>query len=614
MDTAVHPEGLKAIAQQLQEQLRSQLPSTPFQVQCAFKQNGLLVLTQHPPDEEFAPQQVFATLEQALRRLPLQLVQEATGSLTAEVPVKLYLRALGQKQPYAVHPFLLELAAPSVQNDAAIEVDQPLGKISTQEEASPEASLPQSAPDLSQASVENAPNSSLATLERRNSPFAKIIQTRQFLPAQPKALPWLAAGISVSIAAFLAGMFAVSRPCVFGACEPLETAQELSQKSMQSLQSARSLQDLQQAQRQMSEANQLLNNIPPWSAYRSDAQALLQTYDAPTTTLNQVLAAEDKAASAVQQGQALPQSINNWRSIQSTWRQAIAQLEALPAGNPLQAFAQARLPVYRENLAAIDRYIAAEQQAQKQLVTAKATAKTAEARQGIAQSMENWQLTRSTWQVAVNNLQQIPNFTTSYAEAQDLLIGYQTRLAVARDRATQESLSNKAFAQANRLAEQAKILERQNQWSGALATWRNALTSIKQIPKDTVFYEQAQPLAATYANSLKLAQARLQVATNLQQVRTDLNRICSGSPRICSYQITNSAIRLQFTPSYERALRAAFFLGRAGDPRTLGGTLKHIESLQAALQAVSNNAGVEIEVYGSDGSELIGSFSPEAPA
>lgn len=612
MNTAVNLERLKAIAQQLQEEVRSRLPSTPFQVQCAFKQESLLVLSQHPPDEDLNPQQVFAILEQALRSLPPQSVQEVTGLQAEKTPVKLYLRALGQKQPYATHPFLLELAVPSVE-ESVVQADNQLPeKQSVQEESSadPLPDLP-SAPDpLPDPPLPDRGSvSSLATLDRQTVP-ASTAPVR-VPPAQQKSLPWLAAGISVSLAAFLAGMFAVSRPCVFGTCEPLQMAQELSQKSLQSQQVARSQQDLQQAQQQMAQANQLLNNIPPWSTYRNDAQALLQTYQAQTTTLDQVLATEAATAAAIQQGQTLPQSVESWQGLQSTWRRAIAQLEAVPTGNPLQEFARSRLPVYRENLAAIDRYIAAEQQAHRQLMAAKTTAKTAEARQGIAQSMENWQLTRSTWQVAVNHLQQIPNFTTSYAQAQELLVGYQTRLAIARDRATQEYLSSRSFTQANRLAEQAKTLERQNQWVRAVATWQNALAAVKQVPPNTVFYEQAQPLTATYANSLKLAQARLQVAANLQRVRSDLDRICSGSPRICSYRITNTAIQLQFTSSYERALRAAFFLGRAGDPGTLGGTIKHIESLQAALQTVSNNAGVEIEVYGSDGSELIGSFSPE---
>jgi hypothetical protein len=80
---------------------------------------------------------------------------------------------------------------------------------------------------------------------------------------------------------------------------------------------------------------------------------------------------------------------------------------------------------------------------------------------------------------------------------------------------------------------------------------------------------------------------------------------------MCSYTIANNVIRVQFTPSYERKLRTAFLIGQSGDRGTLGGAVNHIETLQTALQTIADNAGLPLEVYNADGSDLIGSFNPK---
>lgn len=328
-------------------------------------------------------------------------------------------------------------------------------------------------------------------------------------------------------------------------------------------------------------------------------------------TLDRVLAAESKADTATQKNQALPQPIATLQATQALWREAIAQLQTVPQTDVLYAFAQQHLAAYETNRAAIATLITAEQQAQKKLSLAKETVKVADAREGIAQTSESWQLAQSTWQVAINTLREIPTSTTSYTEAQQLLAGYQGKLAVARDRATQEQIAKKAFTQALALAQRAEAAQRQNQWSQAVATWRDALTTIKQVPNNTAYSDPAQPLVVSYGTSLKQAEAQLQVAAATQRTRDDLSRICTGSPRMCSYTIANNVIRVQFTPAYERQLRIAFVVGQSGDKGTLGGVANHIETLQTALQTIADNAGLPLEVYSADGSELIGSFNPK---
>ena len=607
MDVTLHQQRLQQLAQQLQTLLRSQPHAPLMQIQCVVKQGHLMVLGQHPPAETPDPQAIFGALEQAI---PTLLPTFRDLGLGADAPpqAKLYLRTLGQRQPYAAHifplPSMAETFEPLTETtdvEQVLDRDEPTihgsglneHELGHKDDAHYTASLETDASDL-------------APLSPDVTPIAQPPQTER-----SSLLPWLVAGIGVSIIGFASGLWFMSRPCMAGACEPLQAAQTLNQQSLQTLQTAKTPQDLQRAQQQLADSKRQLQGIPKWSRYYDEAQALQQAAQSQVQTLELALGAENKANTATQKSQALPQSTADLRATQELWREAIAQLQTIPQSNPLYTYAQARSTAYAANLAAIGKLSIAEQQAQKKLGAAQETAKIAAARQGIAQTSENWQLAQVTWQVAINTLRQISSTTTSYAEAQRLLLDYQPKLAAVRNRATQEQLAQKAFNQAIGLAQRAEAAQTRNQWSQAVANWKDALTNIKQVPNNTAYAELAQPLVTSYSTAAQQAEAQLQVAAARQRTRDDLNRICAGSPRMCTYAIDNDVIRVQFTSAYERKLRTAFIIGQSGDRGTLGGAVNHIETLQTALQTITDNAGLPLEVYSADGSELIGSFNPK---
>jgi hypothetical protein len=607
MDVTLHQQRLQQLAQQLQTLLRSQPHAPLMQIQCVVKQGHLMVLGQHPPAETPDPQAIFGALEQAIPTL-LPTFQDLGLGADAPPQAKLYLRTLGQRQPYAAHifplPSMAETFEPLTETtdvEQVLDRDEPTihgsglneHELGHKDDAHYTASLETDASDL-------------APLSPDVTPIAQPPQTER-----SSLLPWLVAGIGVSIIGFASGLWFMSRPCMAGACEPLQAAQTLNQQSLQTLQTAKTPQDLQRAQQQLADSKRQLQGIPKWSRYYDEAQALQQAAQSQVQTLELALGAENKANTATQKSQALPQSTADLRATQELWREAIAQLQTIPQSNPLYTYAQARSTAYAANLAAIGKLSIAEQQAQKKLGAAQETAKIAAARQGIAQTSENWQLAQVTWQVAINTLRQISSTTTSYAEAQRLLLDYQPKLAAARNRATQEQLAQKAFNQAIGLAQRAEAAQTRNQWSQAVANWKDALTNIKQVPNNTAYAELAQPLVTSYSTAAQQAEAQLQVAAARQRTRDDLNRICAGSPRMCTYAIANDVIRVQFTSAYERKLRTAFIIGQSGDRGTLGGAVNHIETLQTALQTITDNAGLPLEVYSADGSELIGSFNPK---
>ncbi|XHX81004.1 MAG: hypothetical protein RBJ76_14050 [Stenomitos frigidus ULC029] len=604
MDATLQQQQLQQLAQQLQMLLRPLPHASLVQIQCVVRQGHLMILGQHPPEETPDPQAIFSALEQAIPALLPEFEESLGHSAEATPQAKLYLRTLGQRQPYAAHTFRLPSIAAPVEplletTDAEGFLD---GNKPTINEAALEGGLDDSTA-VNEATDPEPENAELAHFDPDLAPIAR--------PARSSLFPWLVAGMGVSIIGFAGGLWFMSRPCMVGACEPLQAAQTLKQQSLQALQTAKTSQDLQQAQQQLTKTQQLLQDIPQWSRSHNEAQALQQAAQAQVQTLDLALGAENKANTATQKSQALPQSVADLRATQGLWREAIAQLQTISQADPLYTFAQGRLATYAANLAVIGKLSVVEQQAQKKLVTAKETASIATARQGIAQTPESWQLAQVTWQVAINTLRQISSTTTSHTEAQRLLADYQPKLATARDRATQEQIAKRAFNQAIALAQNAEAAQRRNQWSQAVRNWQDALTNMKQVPTNTAYAEPAQPLVESYSTALRQAEAQLQVAAARQRTRDDLNRLCAGSPRMCTYAIGSTAIRVQFTSAYERKLRTAFILGQSGDPSTLGGAVNHVETLQTALQTISSNAGLPLEVFSAEGGELIGSFNPQ---
>ncbi|MDX2244101.1 MAG: hypothetical protein NW224_25780 [Leptolyngbyaceae cyanobacterium bins.302] len=612
MNVAVQQEGLKRISRYLQEQLKPQSQVTPLQVQCALKE-GLMVLVQHPPGNAPDPQQIFKILEQAIATLPSNLLATLPPTLAGSQS-KLFLRVLGQQKPYAFHHVVFPAANP-FQAPAAI-VDDELHTVIQAPVSDPP---PESTTSASSQNEPLSPQPEPTEAESINAPGGEIVYSSTLEPDEATAeglsnydprsqpvtsgvqrswvKPLLLAGGGVAAALLLGvGLYALTRPCVIGTCSNLETAQSLSQQAAQTLKTGKPEESAQQATQQLTEAKRLLAEIPGWSGQHGNVQALQQQLD-------QVLAAEAQATEASQQGQSAAQPATEWQTTQSLWQSAIAQLEKISPDSPLHAFAQERLTAYRANLAFTGQRIGVEQDAQKRLAAARKTAELATARQNVAQKPAEWQQAQVTWQVVVNTLQQIPNGTTAYAEAQQLLESYRPKLASSRDRVTKEQLAQKVYNQATNYEKQAKASQQSNQWSQAAVSWQNALNAAKQVPAGTSVSETAQARASDYAGFLKQAQT-------VVKIRGDLDRVCLASGKICDYTITNEAIQVKFVPAYERKVRTLGGISQySGDYDTMYKVNSHLASLGNALQAVSNNAGIPVQVYNSD-NQLLGAFVP----
>ncbi len=434
------------------------------------------------------------------------------------------------------------------------------------------------------------------------------------VPLQAKSkralLPLLVAGAGVSAIIFLSSLYVLSRPCVVGRCKAMTQAQELSQKSAKTLQNPQSGREILEAQQELKEAIEILESIPWWSRYHSQAQDLLKADQAQSKTVDEMVTALKTAARASYKSENPPHPPSKWIEIQGFWREAIAQLEQLPTQSNLQPLAQQKIKEYQVNLAETNQRLAKERQAQEYLKVAQEAALIAEARQGVAQSLDHWQLVYSTWQMVFKRIKQIPQGTMAYEEAQQLSAASLPKMASARDRTTQEKIAANAYNEGLRIARLAQDSQVNSQWSTAVNQWRNALTFINQVPQGTFYYGKAQLLVNPYKNALKQAQGQLQFAMKLQQARKDLNQTCYGKTRVCNYTIENNLIKVRLTPAYVQTVKQTDLNAKAkGDSNTQVGVVNHILTLEEALEAISDNAKIRVEVYAPEGS-LIQVYTP----
>lgn len=404
-------------------------------------------------------------------------------------------------------------------------------------------------------------------------------------------------GIGLGLILSLGVLYGLSRPCVLDSCPSLKRAESMAQNAVNSVNLTATPQNIEQAQQELAKSFNLLENIPVWSQYHTQARQLLETYQQYSLhleDLSKALSHSTKAASLANP----PLSPAQWQTVRLEWENAIAFLKKLPSNSPYYFYAQVKLRQYQENSKQIEQQIQANEQASDHLKTAHETAKIALLRQKAAQSLADWQLVENTWQTAIKSLQAIPSGTVAAKEAQNLINIYTTQLVNATARKTIEATATDLYRQAIQQAEQAQKAATIQQWTSAVTAWRNAITSLKQIQINTFQYSLAQPLLSSYTVFLQQAEINLKEATQLQRLRQNLETICKKPQKICDYQISQAQIKVNLTESY---VKQVWYTASQAKAQTSVPTqvslLNHISKLEKSLQTISNEALKRVEVY-----------------
>ncbi|NEP16337.1 MAG: hypothetical protein F6J97_05455 [Leptolyngbya sp. SIO4C1] len=372
---------------------------------------------------------------------------------------------------------------------------------------------------------------------------------RQFeLPVASRSL---AIGVLATVVVGGLGYF-ITRPCTFGRCDRIAKAQALGEAARLELSNNPPPQTVLDMRSQLKTAVNQLRPIPPWSAHRDEAQALLAIYQSEVDDLDSVIAAQQEATQAAEASQSPPHPIEHWQSVADEWRAAIAQLETISTDSTIHdEIVAPKLTEYRNNLKTIEGRIAAEQAADNSVNQALQSALLATKLAEKATSLEAWETALRSWENAVRQLRQIPQGTLAYGEAQKLLPKYDTELGKVRTRTRQERVANQFYNEAVRYASEARRYETDNQWTLALLNWRDALTQAKGIPQGTARSSEAQTLVKTYESSLADAQENLRLAMRFQKASNSFNSVCGSALQYCTYSMKNGNVRVNIASGYD---------------------------------------------------------------
>lgn len=433
--------------------------------------------------------------------------------------------------------------------------------------------------------------------------YLKVNERSQLVPIISSHLPTSSPislkslGIGLGLILCLGGLYGLSRPCVLGTCSHLTQAEIIAQNAVNSVSLSASIQDIRQAKQQLDQSSDLLKDIPSWSKYHGQASQLLNINQQHSQDLEDLTQALNHAIKAVSLATP-PLSIAQWQTVQAEWKRAILFLKKLPVSSPYYSYTQLKLKQYQGNLTLIEQRIQAEIQASDRIKVAQQTAQIALLRQKAAQSLSEWELVEATWKTGISRLQGIPSNTVATREAQNLTKIYTAQLVNATAHKNQEASSTNLYHQAIQQAELAQKAVTSQQWTSAVTAWRNAITTLKQIPINTFYYNQAQPLLASYLLSLNQAQTYLQSAVQLQNLRQDLETTCKIPRKICDYQISQTIIKVNLTESYVQQVWYTAVQAKAQtNVPTQVSLLNHIAKLEKSLQTISDKARKRVEVY-----------------
>ncbi|WP_193199543.1 hypothetical protein [Nostoc sp. MG11] len=596
MKVAVQQEDLQLLAKTLQEQLLVEVPLVEFfQVKCGVNKDELMILTQHSSGTIVDSQTIFAVLEEVLQSLAPHREQH----------VQCFLRVFGEKLPYAKRFLTVQRGEGEAEGQ---EGSQRRGGVSPvevtgvsrgargdredKEENSTLSSLSFPCPS---SSLTFAPPIDETEEEELFDPFVGAPDLSASKPARQVKPIMLGAVLGFVVLA--GGAYCLTRPCVMSECKQVQIAEQLKTESQQLTRRAKSENELFAVQQGLQAASVALKPIPRWSPHYQQAQELQTNLSGRVEKINQVVKALQTASIAAQKIQTPAYSLEELQARQHLWRQAIAPLEAVSPNSELYALVQAKLLDYRVKLHTVNQQMLIAEKWLKKLTAAKAVANAAANREATAKSLNDWQKIQSTWQVAVNALNVIPQTSPGYQEAQKLLADYKPKLTAARDRTTQEQLAAKTYQQAVSTANQAKAYEQQNQWQAAATYWDQALQTAKQISRDSFYYTQTQTLIEPYSVALKQAQEKLQVTSNLQQTRTDLDKTCVNGIQICTFSIDNEGIIVRLTPEYDQTIQNSLVNSYSENLATSVDLTNHLQTLREALAVISENANLPLFLY-----------------
>jgi len=670
MKTAIRDSNIELLERDLQQSLEdTSSEEIPCNIQCSFKAGTLLVTCEHSENASLKQEQIFSDLQQIILATKPESATKVgiCLKLAGHKYPYAYQSFFTKKQPYQFNSNDLDIDESlknlaknnaSITNLQTIEItpelieeldnpfddeylDELLETFDYQEQLPPyEKKVPLLTGTFSDSESQSSSSDATITvsaelLDELDNPFAledlELITTRlqeeqssdlseelvedlddEEDDRQATNLTPILQLASVFLAVAVAGgsFYAMTRPCVIGKCEELQTAKELSQQARNALENFQYSQAPALAQQEFTQASQLLEKIPFWSIRYLEARHLLSKNREEIESVSKIRTALAKGGTASNMSQNPPHPVQDWVKMQSLWQEAIALLEQVPEDSKAYPFAYNKLNQYRKYLTGITGRLTTEAEANEKLTAAKQQAQLAQTREVIAQFPETWQQAEEDWQNAVEKISRVPGDTMAYQEAKSLAAQYELKLKAAREKKILEQKGKDAYNRALNFAKQAQDFDLLENWEKSVQSWRNALNSVRAVPTNSSFYLKAKPLISSYSILLTQAEAKYLQEKSLKDARRDLSTTCTGNPLVCKYSVTEDLISVQLTADYVKKLRdTAAALNNNKNEKSKEQLENHVKILQTALEAISNNAGIPIDLYNPDGLK-IGSHNP----
>ncbi len=642
----------------LQRRWTEEVGESSIKLRCAPRRKQLLVLLEHAIAEQPPVSDTFHRIQTLLEEAPECLWLSWLGEdedLPDVVKSSMFMRVSNVRKSYAERQYDINLMAgvapgmapllmdePSSANDLMLEglvvqtpveftdaelaeATPPAGASNIDDET-PAAGQPVYGPAEAPATLTIEPaDESISTLALRPStpseegpsqnaatktPAADEPEREKPLTKEPLHIPrsiW-AAGLGLCLATFVGSFYVASRPCLVSSCPALALAAQQGQEATNLLQVANTGDDLEQSRQQFQVALKSLRRVPSWSSYGAEAKGLRNGYRKLLASLTPVEDAFEQADFAEEKTSLGTASPERWQEIQVHWEAAIAQLSSVSPESPLYALAQDKIKQFDEYRNQAKVGLEREQEGQRLVEKARGyVTNIATEESDSDEPLFFLQQTESRLEDAIFTLKKVPKGTAAYTQAVRLLSSYQSELAINQGQQSKEAFIVDSYREALLYAEDAKRAEAESRWRDAQDHWQTALNRIDQIPSKSPYFNKAQSLVTEYSYALQAAEQQAEQQIALYQVESELDVLCAGSPKVCTYDVTPNKISVQLTLDYERAVLTA---GSLGDEDSRTGALRHVQELEAALEASSNTAQIPLELYDPDGI-LVGTHQPQ---
>jgi hypothetical protein len=418
----------------------------------------------------------------------------------------------------------------------------------------------------------------------------------------------IASGIGIGLLG--AGSYGLSRPCVMGACPQLQQSQVLAEQSLNVLNGEATGKQILDAQEGLHQSLNQFKSVPFWSTSHGKAQADLKLYEQQAVMLDFTVDGMKKADRASRKTFKQPVSQETWKESKKLWEGAISDLTKVTPGSRAYALAQQKLVEYQKKLEKINQNITSEVSSDKVLANVKSLGTTLTAKQAENKTLEDWQASQKSWATFNEQIAEIPPDVTAYSEAQKLLKDYQPQIAGVNEKLSKEKKNTEIYEKAQADAAEAKKAAGAKKPEESLASWNRAISTLQNIPRDSIYLPKAETLIAEYTNAMKKTEVTVVGEKKALQAAEALKKVCEGQLKVCSYKVTNDKISVTLLPDYAKTVRQrATDANKEADRNAQIGLRKHVDSLGDALESVSNTSEIPLQLF-SDSGKLLQIYSP----